>query len=558
MSPLLRKLTFILLLLCLPGCAPGQPQLLVPGPVHFRDVAGEVGLDFVHGAFRWEMSGDPVAMMGGGLCWLDFDKDGWLDLFVVNSYAVAEAGRWQSEGGGLPRSRLFRNGEGHFTGVSEAAGAALALRGNGCVAADFNLDGHTDIYITTERVNVLLWNNGDSTFSEGAAAAGVDAYGWHTAAVVGDLNQDGWPDIFVAGYVDLNNPLPGATQGFPNSHLGRRDLLYINNGPDATGRVTFREVGELVGLETADFAYGLGALLTDVDDDGDLDLYVANDTNPNYLYENVPLADDPQGIGFRLVETGATAQVNDSNSGMGVAGGDYDEDGRFDLFITNMGEQLNSVYHNQTAADPRFADASGSAGIDELGALWTGWGTSWGDFDLDSDLDLFVANGAIPVLDKTADAQLPQFFNNLTAQGQLGHFEERTTQAGLPQVGPLLARGSAIADYDNDGDLDIAVATIGQPLRLLQNDGPTGNWLAVQLVGESAGAVITAILPNGLTLQRELHTGSSYLSAEDPRCHLGLGAAPRIAELIIRWPDGGETRLQDVAVNQILVVEREP
>jgi hypothetical protein len=286
-------------------------------------------------------------------------------------------------------------------------------------------------------------------------------------------------------------------------------------------------------------------------------LYVANDTNPNYLYENVPMPDDTEGIGFRLMEVGAAAQVNDSNSGMGVAGGDYDEDGRFDLFITNMGQQLHSVYHNQSnTADPRFADATSELGVADIGVGWTGWGTSWGDFDLDSDLDLFVANGAIPVLDKTADAQLPQYFNNLTAQRQPGHFEERTAQTGLNEVGPLLGRGSAVADYDNDGDLDVAVNTIGGPLRLLQNVGPTGNWLAVQLVGESSGGVVTAVLPNGLRLERELHAGSSYLSSEDPRCHLGLGSADLVAELIVRWPDGTETRLQDVPVNQILVVEQ--
>ena len=554
MPPLLQKLIFIALLF-LVACQPMATP--IPGAIHFRDVAGEVGLDFVHGAFHWEMSGDAVAMMGGGLCWLDFDNDGWLDLFVVNSYAVAEAGRWEREEGGLPISRLYQNKEGHFTDVSGASGVDLALRGNGCVAADLNLDGFTDIYITTERVNVLLWNNGDGTFSEGAAAAGVDEYGWQTAVVAGDLNQDGWLDMFVAGYVDLNTPIEGATSGFPNSHVGRRDFLYLNNGLSADGRVTFREVGEVVGLETADYAYGLGALLTDVDEDGDLDLFVANDTNPNYLYENVPLADDPEGIGFRLLEVGATAQVNDRNSGMGVAGGDYDEDGRFDLFITNMGQQLHSVYHNQSSqADPRFADATGDLGVADIGVGWTGWGTSWGDFDLDSDLDLFVANGAIPVLDKTADAQLSQYFNNLTAQGEPGQFEERTAQVGLNEVGALLGRGSAVADYDNDGDLDVAVVTIGGPLRLLQTSGATGNWLIVQLVGESSGGIVTAVLPNGLTLKRELHAGSSYLSSEDPRCHLGLGAADRVAELIIRWPDGTERRLQDVAVNQILVVER--
>lgn len=528
-----------------------------PVQLHFSNVAQEVGLNFRHGAFRWGLSGDPAAMMGGGLCWLDFDRDGWLDLFVVNSYAEAEAGQWAAAGG-LPRSALFRNVDGRFTEVSQAAGADLALRGNGCLAADLDRDGWTDLYITTDRVNMLLWNNGDGTFSEGAEAAGVDAYGWQTSAVAGDLNADGWPDIVVAGYVDINNRLPEATLGFPNTYLGRRDLLYINEGNGPDGRVTFREVGELAGLETSNFEYGLGALLTDLDGDSDLDLYVANDTNPNRLYQNVAWpggrAADPEGIGFRFEELGGSAQVNDNNSGMGIAGGDYDSDGRFDLFITNLGQQLHSVYHNQsTSGNVTFQNTAGELGLDDLGVGWTGWGTAWADLDLDTDLDLVVVNGKVPVLDLAADAELVQMFGNLTAQGQAGRFEDLTEAAGLDEVGPLLGRGSATADFDNDGDLDLAINTIGGPLALLRNSGLVGNWLEVAFEGFYPGAVVTVVLPDGRELRRELHAGSSYLSSEDPRCHFGLGSAGEVAELRIRWPDGAESRMQNVSANQFVV-----
>jgi hypothetical protein len=531
-----------------------------PGNVRFVNVADEVGLDFQHGAFRWELSGDAAAMMGSGLCWLDYDRDGWLDLFVVNSYAEAEAGKWEANGG-LPRTALFHNVAGRFANVSQASAADRPVRGSGCVAADFNLDGWTDVYITTARYDELLWNNGDGTFSEGAEAAGASVYGWHTGAVVGDLNADGWPDLFVAAYVDLNNRNPQAPTGFPSTHYGMRDVLYINQGLDASGHATFREVGEIVGLETKDFEYGLGALLTDLDDDGDLDLYLANDTNPNRLYENVPWRGgrdaDPQDIGFRFEELGGAAQVNDNKSGMGVAGGDYNGDGRFDLFVTNMGWQMHSVYANQSSDDILlFRDVRDQSGNVELGGYWTGWGTAWADFDLDCDLDLVVVNGGVPVVNPAVDAEVVQVFGNLGAQGKAGELEDWTESAGLNVVGPLLGRGSAVADYDNDGDLDVAINSIGGGLVLLQNNGAIGNWLEVQLEGFQPGAVITAALPDAAELRREIHAGSSYLSSEDPRVHFGLGDAVTVPEIMVRWPDGAVTRLSNISANQLLTIER--
>ncbi len=554
MSSQFQKLSFIVILLLTAACSPVEPASYAPKPVYFTEVAQESGLDFVHGAFRWEMSGDPVAMMGGGLCWLDFDNDGWLDLFVVNSYAVAEAGRWDSEMGGLPTSRLYKNNSGQFADVSDSAGVAFPLRGNGCVAADWNMDGWTDLYITTERVNMLLWNNGDGTFRDDGAVAGVDMYGWQTTAVSGDLNGDGWPDLFVAGYVDMNNRIPDATMGFPNSHLPRRDFLFISNGVNETGEVTFREVGELVGLKMDAYEYGLGALLTDVDGDGDLDLYVANDTNPNRLYENVSMTDDPEEIGFRLQEIGGVAQVNDGNSGMGVAGGDYDGNGRFDLFVTNMGAQLHALFQNQSANEPLFADGVATSTIPNLGEGWTGWGTSWGDFDNDRDLDLIVANGAIPVLDKVADRQALQLLLNRTAQGETAVLTDFSLEAGLSSIEPLLGRGAAVADYDNDGDLDVAVSVIGEPLVLLRNETGGSNWLMVDVGTNGAGATVTAVLPDGTQLHCEIYAGSSYLSSEDPRCHFGLGAVIQVSQLNVRWPGGQTVMLENVLANQILTV----
>lgn len=528
-------------------------------PLHFRDVARDVGLHFRHGAFRWRVAPDPPAMMGGGLCWLDYDEDGWLDLFVVNSYAEAETLRWQ-EAGGLPRSALYHNVRGEFVDVSADSGTDIAVRGNGCVAADLDLDGRTDLYVTTSRADALLWNNGDGTFSEGAQAAGVAAYGWRSGAAVGDVNGDGWPDLFVAGYTDLNNPTPQTTEGFPNTYLGVRDLLFLNEGRSKEGRVSFREVGAEAGLEVSSFEHGLGALFSDLDRDGDLDLYVANDSNPNRLYETVPwpggVAADPEGLGFRFEERAAAAGVADPNAGMGLGGADYDGDGRSDLFVTNARRQIHAAFRSNPADEnePSFADARSDFGFEAAGAS-TGWGVTWADLDLDTDLDLLIANGDVPVTDLAADAEPLELLENLSAQGERRRFEDASDAAGLGEVGRLLARGSAAADFDNDGDVDVAIAEIGRPLVLLENTVAGGNWLEVELDGFHAGAEVTVVLPDGRALAREVHAGSSYLSSEDPRCHFGLGEARKVTRLVVRWPGGAVSRLTDVAANQILKVE---
>ena len=243
---------------------PGTPDLAA---VRLADVAGRVGLTFRQGAFRFGVANDPVAMMGGGLCWIDYDRDGWLDLYVVNSYAERQRARWDKEGG-PPRSALFHNLRGTFEDVSAGSGADLAVRGNGCVAADFDLDGWTDLYVTTAGRGALLWNEGDGTFTEGSEAAGVDVFGWHTGAAVGDVNGDGWPDLLVAGYVDLAARVEGATVGFPGTHRGRRDRLYLSDRRDGDGRVVSALLGAAVvttvanGMDLLNLASGYKFVIT--------------------------------------------------------------------------------------------------------------------------------------------------------------------------------------------------------------------------------------------------------------------------------------------------------
>jgi hypothetical protein len=517
------------------------------GGVRLVDVARHAGLDFRHGAFRFAVSRDPVAMMGGGVCWVDADGDGWLDLFAVNSYSIqVDVARWQ-ERGGLPRSALFLNERGRFVDAGRGSGADLPLRGNGCVAADLNGDGRTDLYVTAAGYDALLWNVGGGRFVEGARAAGIDDYGWHTAAAVGDVNGDGLPDLFVAGYADLNAPVEGAAGGFPSTYAGVRDLLYLNEGPDARGRSTFREVGVEAGLEGDEAEHGLGAVFTDVDGDGRLDLYVANDLDPNRLYLNVG---DDGPLGFRFREAGGSAGVADRNAGMGVAAGDYDGDGRADLFVTNSHRQLHGVFRSRPEADAvAFADAR-PAFAPAFDTTLAGWGAAWADLDLDADLDLVYANGGIPVTDLGLDAEPVRVLENLG-----GSVADASASAGLRDGPRLNGRGLAVADYDNDGDLDVAVGSIGGRLVLLRNAGGEGNWLEVD-VGFAPGATVTAVLPDGTALVREVLAGSSYLSSEDPRVHFGLGEAERVDELVVRFPDGRERRLADVAANRLVTVER--
>lgn len=527
----------------------------VPGtPLGFRDVAAEVGLDFRQGAFRWETGPDVGAMLGGGVCWLDVDDDGWMDLFAVNSYSNGDAARWKEEGG-LPHSALFRNEGGTFVDVSDGSGADVRLRGNGCVAADLNRDGLTDLYVTGSDRAALLWNEGDGRFVDGTEAAGVEAFGWHSGAAVADVNRDGWPDLFVAGYTDLNTPNASASLGFPNTYGGVRDLLYLSEGEGPEG-VTFREVGRDAGLEAVAFEYGLGATFSDLDTDGDLDLYVANDTRPNRLYDNVAWPGgteaDPAGLGFRFEELAGKAGVADPGAGMGVAVGDDVGDGFEDLFVANARNQGHAVYRGRESelVDPSFMDVRDELGVDLEGS--TGWGVSWSDFDLDTDLDLLLVNGAIPVRDLEADAEPVLFFQNGAAQGDTGYRDASDLVAGAIAVG----RGAATADFDNDGDLDVAVNAIGGPLLLLENTGTEGTWLVVAVSPALPGTTVTVELPDGRELVREIAAGGSYLSTNDPRAAFGLGEATLAPEVRVRWPDGHETTLRDVHAGRIVEVSR--
>jgi hypothetical protein len=467
----------------------------------------------------------------------DYDNDGWLDLFVVNDYAESDIGAWNRRGG-LPRSALFHNVHGHFVDVTAKSGAGLAVRGQGCVAADLNGDGRTDLYVSTASDDKLLWNDGGGRFTEGARASGVVSFGWHSGAAVGDVNGDGRPDLFVAGYTEANGPIPGSPAGYPTNHLGVRDLLFLNEGNAPDGRARFREVGRQAGLDPPPYDHSLGAVFTDLNGDGRLDLYVANDEDPNRYYVNVPAP----GLGFRFVDRARRSGLADGNAGMGIAVGDYNGDGRPDLLVSNSRGQGHAVFRSRGAS---FADGR-PAFAAAFGTNFTGWGDSWVDLDNDGNLDLVLANGAIPVTRPASDAGPVQVLENLH-----GRFANATGLVGLGKLARN-GRGVAAADFDNDGHMDVAVNSVDGRLVLLRGSGGSGHWLEVRLPRFAPGAVVTALLPDGRRLTREVVAGSSYLSSEDPRVHFGLGRATTIVRLTVRYPGGRTTRLTRVAADRIV------
>jgi len=498
------------------------------------NVAAQAGIAFRQGAFRYGVTNEPAAMMGAGLCWLDYNNDGWMDLFVVNSYADNNLPYWNDHGG-LPTSALFENRHGHFVNVTMKSHAGLPIKGEGCVAADFDGDGHTDLYITAGTNDALLWNNGNGTFTEGARKAGAISFGWHAGATVADVNGDGRPDLFVAGYADMQHPIPSSVRGFPGNHPGVRDELFLNEG-----QRRFRNVSAQAGLDPAPYDHSLGAVFTDVNGDGRPDLYVANDTDPNRLYLNEPGG----ALGFHFVDTARASKVADSSAGMGIAAGDVNGDGVPDLFITNSRKQTEAAY---TSSGPSYVSV-GAAFTRALGGTFAGWGDSWVDLRNSGKLDLVVASGGIPVTNLAKNAG-PVRVLALQDNGSY-------VPANLLQTLRTNGRGLAAADYDNDGRVDIAINSIGGPLLLLRNTSTAGHWLEVNVKPFSPGAVVTAVLADGKRFVREVQAGSSYLSSEDPRVHFGLGTADTVKELTVRYPGGKTLRRTNVGADRIVAVTR--
>ncbi|RMF02240.1 MAG: CRTAC1 family protein, partial [Chloroflexi bacterium] len=387
----------------------------------------------------------------------------------------------------------------------------------------------------------LLLNQGNGTFVESAAQAGLDTPGWSTAAALGDVDGDGRVDLYVAGFIDLEITVPEPIGIFPQDFLGQPDHLYRNRGDG-----TFEDVAAQAGLRLDE--RGLGAVFSDFDRDGDLDLYVANDGQPNRLYLN-------QGDGT-FTEDSVGMGVDDRGSGMGVSAGDFSGDGWPDLVVMNFEKEYSALYRHRALQDGglKFDNATFKIGIQGFGQNQTSWGVTWQDFDRDGHLDLATAQGKVPVTGEESDRQLMRIYRN---RGD-GTFRDFSRLAGMAEVEPQIARGLAAADYDNDGDVDLAVGTIGGGILLLQNNAAPNHWLEVSLARPVPGTQIFATLPDGSQQFREIHAGSSYLSSEDPRPHFGLGQNRTVENLRIVFPGGRTLEYSNVPADQILPINAAP
>ena len=539
-----------LALLALTACAadpdPPAPTL---APVRYADVTRAAGIDFVMRS-GGRTKNYIVEAKGGGGAFFDYDGDGRLDIYLVNG----------SRFGTVPDSAqtnvLYRNtGSGAFRETTHESGGGDSGWGMGCAVADYDNDGYPDLYITNYGPNVLYRNEGGAF---APALAGVDLDGWSTSATFGDYDLDGDLDLYVAQYLnfspDATPPRGGMWKGVlvfagPLGLPGAQDALYRNEGDGRFSEVTRRaKAGKL------DPTYGLGALFCDYDDDGDPDIYVANDSAPNFLYRN-------EGDGtFHDVGLEAGAALSGeggTQAGMGIAYDDYDMDGDRDLFVTHFEDDYNTLYQN--VGDGRFTVASAAAGLAAPSLPHLAFGTFFLDYDNDRDRDLFAANGhvypQIRHVNTAGYAEANQLFAN---QGPDSGYRFSAVSAGDLNA-PNVSRGAAGGDYDDDGDIDLLVCNLDEPPALLRNDGGNQrNWLGLRLVGttsnrDGVGAQIV-LAAGGISQTREITNGGSFLSHGDSRAHFGLGFYAAAERIEIRWPSGKVQRLANIAANQYLIV----
>ena len=524
-----------------------QPDRHVP----FVDVTAAAKIGFVH---QSGASADKYMMetFGSGVAWIDYDNDGFPDLFFVNGAPGAANALYHNEK------------DGTFADVTGRAGVAAADSRSyktGVAVGDYDNDGYLDLYVTAFGPNILFRNKGNGTFEDVTARAGVAGppNEWSTSTGFFDFDRDGDLDLYVANYVDFrldDNPYCGLRKpGYrmycnPTMFDGTADRLFRNNGDG-----TFTDVSASAGIANP-AGKGLGVTFCDFDRDGYTDVYVANDLVRNFLYRN-------NGDGtFKDVAYGAGVGF-DSNgkpqAGMGVDCGDVDGDGWPDLFVTNFSEELNTLYENR--GHGVFEDVTGSAG---LGSGFTplGFGTKLFDFDNDGDLDIYVTNGHVIDNVQLYQSTFTYAQKDLLYENLGGRFRDVSAQSGSALQIERVGRGLAVADFDNDGNLDVAISNVGQAPILLKNQGAGGNWITLKATGTKSnrfglGARVTVETADG-TQVREINGVSSYESANDVRLHVGLGTTRRVRRIEVLWPSGAKQVLTDVPANQVLIVNEPP
>jgi enediyne biosynthesis protein E4 len=530
-------------------------------PVYFTDITARTGLQkFQH------VSGTPdkryiLESPSGGVALFDYDNDGWLDVYLVNGSTFAALQGKEP----APRAALFHNNkDGTFSDVTAKAGVANERWGFGVAAGDFDNDGWTDFYVTNFGKNRLYRNNSDGTFTDVAEKLGAAINTWSTGATFGDYDSDGDLDLFVVGYVQFdpaNPPEPRTTRGGqkycffrgqpvmcgPRGLDGAPDYLLRNDG----GK--FTDVSKAAGVADEKGYYGFGTAFCDVNDDGKLDLLVANDSTPNFLYLNKGngmFTDASYESGFALNEDGR------EQAGMGLAVGDYDNDGRPDVYITNFSDDTNTLYHNEGAS--QFNDVTYPTGHGTPTIPFLGWGAGFLDFDNDGWKDVFIANGHVyPQVDKfdwgTTWAQRPLLFKNKS--GKTFDLLPAATNSGLAVV--KAARGAAFGDLDNDGRVEVVINNCDDTPTVLRNEtNSAGHWLSLKLLSGKRDAIgATAWLTaNGQRQRADVLSGGSYCSQSDLRLHFGLGAATKVDKLEIRWPGGARETVAVKAVDRVLTI----
>jgi predicted nucleotidyltransferase len=528
--------------------------------VRFTNVAQQAGLNISMIYGDEHRNRYLLETTGSGAAFIDYDNDGWQDVFLVNGTRLD---------GLQPNlnstNRLFHNtGNGKFTDVTEKAGLVRTGWGQSICSGDYDNDGYIDLFVSSYGKNALYRNNRNSTFTELAEKAGVanNRTRWGSGCAFLDYDHDGLLDLFVASYIDLDlktAPLPETGpclyKGImvacgPPGLTGGSNTLYRNNGNG-----TFSDVSEKSGITKANGTYGLGVLTADFDNDGWTDIYVANDSAPAALYRN-----NKNGTFTDIgIEAGSALSIDGKpQAGMGVTAGDYNHDGWLDIFKTNFSGDTSSLYRNTGKAT--FDDVTFPAGMG-LNTRWLGWGCGFIDVDNDGWADIFLVNGHVyPEVEKlTTEAGYAQpkvLYRNL----QNGTFADVSQKAGAAVISPNPSRGAAFGDYDNDGDVDILINSVNGPPELLRADSLNqNNWIKIKTVGvksnrDGIGARIKCVTENGSQID-EVRSGGSYYSQNDLRIHFGLGKNQQVERLEISWPSGKVDTFRNLAANQLVVVK---
>jgi hypothetical protein len=533
------------------------------GPVIFQDVAQKAGLT------SWKHTmGTPekhyiIETNGSGVGLIDYDNDGWLDIYFVNGSTV-EAMNGKAT---APKAALFHNNhDGTFTDVATKAGVANERWGVGVAIADYDNDGWPDIYVTNFGKNRLYHNNHDGTFTDVAEKAGVTLGNWSTGATWGDYDGDGRLDLFVPGYVhyDMANQPVSSNGGAtlcqfrgeevmcgPRGLKGEPDHLFHNNGDG-----TFTDVSDKAGVADKSGYYGLASLFIDVNDDGKPDLLVADDSTPNYLYLNKgdgTFEDVSYASGYALNENGR------ETASMGIGFGDYRNNGLLDFYNTTFSDDYNPLYRNDGNAN--FTDVSYLMGIAEPTIPFLGWGTAFLDFDNDGWKDIVIANGHVyPSVDRTSWgttwAQRPLLFRNI--EGKKFDLMPAVEGSGLANV--YVGRGVAVGDLFNNGKLDVVINVLDGHPALLRNVSPdTHHWVELKLVGgpkgprDAIGATVF-VTCGGMRQRGDVVSGGSYASTHDPRLHFGIGDATSVDMVEVHWPSGAKEKFAIAKADQIVTL----